>query len=127
MAEDLRTTIASYWHQIEQVSQVSFNHNYWQLNTPYRSTYIACRAVIIADKYVADGAQRMVKAIQSAYYQAAKNPSLESTLADCANTIGLDREIFIKALSSQEIEQQLQQHLAISRQLNVTGFPALFS
>lgn len=126
MSDDLKRTIAAYWYDIEKRSQVMFNHNYWQLNTPYRSTYPACRAVIAAEKLEKNSAGKMVKAIQSAYYQQAGNPSLEATLKSCASAIGLDEAQFVAEFKSEQTEQTFQQHLAISHQLQVSGFPALF-
>lgn len=126
MALEIQQTIADYWHQIEEKTQVSFNHDYWSLNTPYRSTYQACRAVIAAEAMEEQAAQRMSKAIQSAYYREAKNPSLNQTLFDCASSIGLDTEKFQGLLLSNQAEQALQQHLSITQQLQVSGFPALF-
>lgn len=126
MDDTLRLTIASYWHQIERTTQVCFNHDYWHLNTPFRSTYPACRAVLAAQKLSKHGAEKMVKAIQSAYYQQAKNPSLRTTLIHCAEAIGLDTHSFTQCLQSTDIESQLQQHLQLTKQLNVVGFPSLF-
>lgn len=126
MADELKQTIASYWHQIESRSQASFNHEYWQLNTPYRATYQACRAVIAAEQLKAGTSERMVKEIQSAYYQQAKNPSLDVTLQTCARKIGLDDKVFTDALNSPQTEQRLQQHLGLTQHLRVGGFPALF-
>ncbi|REL29339.1 DsbA family protein [Thalassotalea euphylliae] len=126
MPAELQQTIAQYWHQIEARSQAKFNHDFWQLNTPYRSTYPACRAVLSAEHIQQGNAPLMVKAIQTAYYQQAKNPALVDTLADCAAAIGLERQLFLQVLLSPEIEQRLQQHLTMSQQLQVQGFPALF-
>lgn len=125
MEESLKQTIASYWRHIEQQTQVSFNHDFWKLNTPYRSTYPACRAVISAERLKEKSAQAMVKAIQAAYYQEAKNPSLEETLIACAGSIDLDEERFADVLRSEETEQDLQQHLGTTHLLQVSGFPAL--
>jgi putative protein-disulfide isomerase len=126
MGEPLKQSIASYWYEIEKTTQVTFNHDYWMLNTPYRSTYPACRAVISADSLRSQGAQQMVKAIQSAYYLDAKNPSLEETLVACAGSMGLERESFLDVFHSEETEQRFQQHLHLTQQLQVGGFPALF-
>jgi len=126
MDDALKETIASYWHQIEQRSNVKFNHDYWKLNTPYRSTYPACRAVISAESLAKGSAHKMVAAIQSAYYLEAKNPSLEEILIECAASIGLDKQRFIEKHRSTETENRLQQHLGITRQFQVNGFPALF-
>lgn len=126
MDENLRNTISSYWHQIEQQTKVTFNHEFWKLNTPYRATYPACRSVIAAECLRKGSAHQMVKAIQSAYYKEAKNPSLRETLVACASSIHLDEIRFSEALNSEETEYQLQQHLRRTQQLQVSGFPALF-
>ena len=96
------------------------------MNTPYRSTYPACRAVISAENLKADSAEQMVKAIQSAYYLEAKNPSLQETLIACASSIDLDENQFSEVVQSEATEQRFQQHLSLTHQLQVRGFPALF-
>ena len=126
MTEQMRATIADYWQQIEAKTNVTFNHDYWRCNTPYRSTYLACRAVIVASSLLEKGAEKMVRAIQTAYYQIAQNPSLENTLIECATEIGLDEVEFVQALNSEQTRVYLEQHLGITHQLQVTGFPALF-
>ncbi|MCM8529160.1 MAG: DsbA family protein [Lentisphaeraceae bacterium] len=126
MDENMKESISSYWHQIEKKTQVSFNHDFWKLNTPYRSTYPACRAVISAELLKTNSAQKMVKAIQSAYYREAKNPSLEETLLNCASSIGFDEKHFLEVLKSDEVKKRFQEHLKISQHLQVRGFPAFF-
>lgn len=126
MTMEMRQTISAYWHQIEAKTDVEFNHDYWRINTPYRSTYQACRAVIAANTLIEGSADAMVKAIQTAYYQKAQNPSLDKTLIECAESIGLDDKLFAALMNSNEIQQQLTQHLHIAMQLGATGFPALF-
>ena len=126
MGENLKQAISSYWHKIEEVAQISFNHSYWERNTPYRSTYQACRAVISVERLAAKNAQKMVKAIQSAYYREALNPSLDETLIECAKRIGLSEGEFLDALHSEETEFKFQEHLATAHHLHVSGFPALF-
>lgn len=126
MDENLKQTISSYWFEIEKKTQVTFNHDFWKLNTPYRSTYPACRAVISAETLKPNSSCEMAKAIQSAYYKEAKNPSLEEILISCASSIGLDENEFLKVLNAEETEQKLQEHLNTTYQLQVRGYPALF-
>lgn len=126
MDNELKQTIVSYWHQIESKTQVTFNHDFWQLNTPYRSTFMACRAVIAAETLRENSASEMAKAIQAAYYQQAKNPSLVAILVDCAINIGLNKDAFSKTLASDETQTRLEQDFALSHQLGVSGFPSLF-
>ena len=82
--------------------------------------------MIAAETLISNSAELMVKAIQSAYYQKAQNPSLQQTLVECAIDIGFDGAEFEKVLLSAETESQLQQHLGLVQQLRVSGFPALF-
>ncbi len=126
MGEDMKKAISSYWLEIENKTKVSFNHDYWKLNTPYRSTYPACRAVITAETLKTKSSAQMVKAIQKVYYKDAKNPSLKDILVECAISIGLDEIEFLKVFNSIETEKKLQNHLNITYQLQVKGFPALF-
>lgn len=126
MDDNLKQTISSYWHQIEKQSSVLFNHDFWELNTPFRSTYPACRAVIASESLKVNTSQSMVSAIQEAYYRKAENPSFEETLVACACSIGLDKNQFQDVVRSELTEQGLQQHLNITHQLQVSGFPALF-
>ena len=126
MPKSLQQTIQQIWHRIEQtVSGVKFNHNFWTTNTPMRSTYPACRAVLAAKKQHFDAEQLMIHAIQTAYYQQAKNPSLAATLIQCALDIGLDVTEFERDLISSEIEAQLQQEINMVQSMRVKSYPSL--
>ncbi len=122
----MQKTIQQAWQRIEQtVPGVRFNWEFWSRNTPIRSTYPACRAVLAARKQRAEYDQEMVQAIQMAYYQRAKNPSLPETLLECANEIGLDVKIFVEDLVSAEIAKELQQEIQQARNMGVNSYPSL--
>ena len=124
MPESLQQSIQQTWYRIEQtVPNIEFNHDFWTTNTPIRSTYPACRAVLAAKKQYAEN--EMITAIQTAYYQRAKNPSLQSTLVECATGIGLNVTEFENDLTSMEIERQLQAEISMARNLNVMPYPSL--
>ncbi len=67
----------------------------------------------------------MIRAIQTAYYQQAKNPSLPETLQACAQEIGLDAETFSEDLKSPAIEGELQQQIRQARSMEVYFYPSL--
>jgi len=114
------------WQRIEQtVPGVHFNWDFWSRNTPIRATYPACRAVLAAKKQCAESEPEMVRAIQTAYYQKAMNPSLAATLQDCAREIGLDTQAFIEDLRSPAIESELQHQMQLARSMNVYSYPSL--
>lgn len=121
----MRDAIASTWKRIESQTGTPFNHDFWTQNTPKRSTYPSCRAVIAAGELHPEGRLMMSRAIQKAYYLDAKNPSDMSTLIECAETIGLDESQFSEQLRSDLIESKLNSELEFIRTLGVQGFPAL--
>lgn len=116
------------WQRIEQtVPGVHFNWDFWSRNTPIRSTYPACRAVLAAKKQRAEAEPEpeMIRAIQTAYYQQAKNPSLPETLQACAREIGLNEAVFIEDLRSPAIESELQHQMQRARSMDGYSYPSL--
>ncbi|MGB0468392.1 MAG: DsbA family protein [Pontibacterium sp.] len=126
MPESQQQMIQSIWRSIESRTGVPFNHDFWQQCQPKRSTYPACRAVLCAEQLAPGHGEKMISAIQHAYYLNAKNPSNINRLCELAVEIGLNREQFKALLESELMEQQLQQELSFVRELGVQGFPSLY-
>jgi putative protein-disulfide isomerase len=123
MPAHLINTIQSAWQQIEKtVPHVQFNYEFWSKNQPFRSTYPSCRAVLAAKKQSSVFENKM---IQQAYYKNAENPSLNETLIQCAQRIGLNVELFKNDFTSQEIELALQKDIQFARSLAVSSYPSL--
>ncbi len=126
MSIETQTMIQQAWHQIEKtVKNVKFNYDFWIKNTPYRSTYPAYRAILAAEKQSPEFGGLMRKAIQQAYYQYAKNPSLSNTLVDCAKKLTLDSSQFSSDFISPDIDGLLNEHIKFSRILGVSSYPSL--
>jgi putative protein-disulfide isomerase len=126
MPMEMQQAIQQTWRRIETtVPGVRFNFDFWTATTPIRSTYPACRALLAARQQGLDCETRLLRAIQSAYYQQARNPSLLDTLEQCAVETGLDTVAFGRALRSPAIEQALQHDIQTSRGMGVTAYPSL--
>ncbi|NVK30907.1 MAG: DsbA family protein [Gammaproteobacteria bacterium] len=128
MPQDLQTQLQHTWQRIQQtVPGTVFNYEFWTQNTPRRSTYRACRAVIIAQQQTqdADATDAMTHAIQRAYYLEAKNPSDTETLIECARQVGLSIEHFEKKLDSDVTRELHQQQMTLANALEVGGYPSL--
>jgi len=123
MAADTRAFVQQAWHAVTERTGVEFDHRFWTECEPRRSTYPACRAMVIAR--AAGKGEAMLAAIQRAYYREAKNPSDVATLAALAGELGLDPVGFEAALASPATEQQLQADLARARSVGASSFPSL--
>ena len=126
MAAAMQQKIQSIWQHIEAKTDVAFNYDFWHKNTPRRSTYPACRAVISSEILKPGSSADMILAIQQAYYQQALNPSDDEILIMLAGQVGFDKAAFAKQLNSSDSQLQLEQHLQQSMALGAQGFPSLF-
>lgn len=126
MPESLQQTIQHHWQRIEQtVPGTRFNYDFWTQCRARRSTYPACRSLIAAAQQGQEEAEKMLVAIQHAYYQQARNPSDYSTHIELAKEAGLDVKSFERDLRSEATEKELQRQIAFTHNLGVRGFPTL--
>ncbi|ROS01922.1 putative protein-disulfide isomerase [Sinobacterium caligoides] len=123
MPVDLQEDIQGYWRKIQQQLGTEFNFDFWSKNTPRRSTYEACRAVIAADKQ--GYAEAMIEAIQRGYYLQARNPSDRDVLVAMAKEQELDVAVFLADLDEADTEIRLLDDIAMARRWKVPGFPSL--
>ncbi len=126
MTEDVRKMVQDAWRRIEKtIPGKLFNFDFWTLNTPRRSTYPACRAVIAARDQGEKFDNIMTKAIQKAYYQDARNPSELSVLFDLGVEIGLNINKFKQAINSSITQRTLLNEIQQARILKANSFPSL--
>lgn len=124
MPATMREQIRATWQHIQSsVPGTEFNFDFWQQCQPRRSTWMACRAVLIAaDAGLAD---RMTHAIQQAYYLHARNPSDEAVLIDLAEQLGLASQAFADALNSPATHARLAAEMQRCRTLDLNAYPSL--
>ncbi|MCW8889779.1 MAG: DsbA family protein, partial [Sedimenticola sp.] len=126
MPESMRIFLQETWRKITvRVPGTRFNFDFWRECQPRRSTYPACRAVIAAREQGVQHESAMIKAIQQAYYLRAMNPSDDETLKALAGELGLDAEVFSKALNDPATQHQLEQEIQQGRSMGAEGFPSL--
>ena len=123
MPEELRVSLQGTWHKIHDMLGTEFNFDFWSKNTPRRSTYPACRAVIAASWQ--DRMEDMIAAIQEGYYLQARNPSDQQILIEMADEIGLDTTRFTVDLNSDELAQEFASQIGLARALPINGFPSI--
>lgn len=126
MATDLQEKISEGWYRIQQhVPGTEFNHNFWTLCKPRRSTYPSCRALIAARMLDRAAEKPMLLAIQQAYYLHAKNPADDEVLIECAGEIGLDQSEFSALLNHSSTQQQLLMEIKLARSMGASSFPSI--
>ena len=122
MPLELRSAIQGYWREIEALLGTTFNHDFWLRNTPRRSTYPACRAILIARRHGLE--DEMNRAIQHAYYLNAENPSSTSVLCSLAEKLGLNPMEFAEQLEAKETKEALLEEIRFARSIGGNRFPS---
>ena len=123
MGEEMQELLQQTWRRIERELNTEFNFDFWSSCTPRRSTYMACRAMLAAE--LQGEAEKMLLAIQQAYYLHALNPSDTGVLLDLAEGLGLDRLRFDSDMHSQAVQKNLEEQMALVRRWPISGFPSL--
>lgn len=127
MPLDMQTMLQGTWQRIQQtIPGTQFNFDFWTSNTPRRSTWPSCRAVIAVRRQNQALESSMIEAIQTAYYLQARNPSDHDVLADIAAELGCDRTIFLTDLNSEAVQQEFVNERAFAARIGAQGFPSLF-
>ena len=123
MPEETRAYVQAAWRAVSARTGASFNFEFWERCAPRRSTWPACRAVLLGR---AAGKEReLFAAIQSAYYERALNPSDSEVLADLAEEVGMEREAFLEALHGPRAQATLEADRALASELGARSFPSL--
>jgi putative protein-disulfide isomerase len=126
MPPETRAYIQEQWRKIMQaVPGTLFNFAFWEQCQPRRSTYPACRAVLLARQQGSTYEIAMIRAIQQAYYRQARNPSDADTLCALAQQIGLAAEVFAGALNADSTRQDLLAEISFARSIGGSTFPSL--
>jgi len=120
-----KTYIQSAWRSVAKRTGAKFNHQFWAVCQPRRSTYPACRAVIAAGLQLNGSRGRYYEALQRAYFLDARNPSNYETLISLAKEIGLDPVQFQENIDSSFVQRTFREELNQVRSLGVSGFPTV--
>lgn len=128
MPEDMKLHLQGVWHGIADQLGAEFNFYFWTKNTPRRSTYMACRAVIAAKNQNVE--LEMIEAIQHAYYLKALNPSDSEILLRLAwdlyaKELDVDLDQFANDLISADTQRELDRQITLAASLTDKGFPSL--
>lgn len=126
MPAEQRAYLQETWRRIQaRIPGTRFNFDFWDRCTPRRSTWPACRAVIAARRLDAAAEDRMILAIQQAYYLQARNPSESAVLRELAGAIGLDSAAFGTLLDHPDTAEALRTEIATARSMGADSFPSL--
>lgn len=123
MPQAMREQLQDTWRRISEMCGAQFNFDFWRQNTPRRSTYPACKAVLVAREYAKEPA--MYARIQHFYFLEAGNPSLYENLYGLAEELGIPRLDFIEQIHSAELDKLFCAERQFAVELGAQGYPSV--
>ena len=127
MEEAMKEYIRGAWRSVTERAGVRFNWSYWEMASPRRSTWPACRAVVAARQQSPELGWRLFEAIQRAYYLEARNPSDLEVLVGAARTLAPDLDLprFEAELDGPQVRALFEADRRLAAELGAHGFPWL--
>ncbi|WP_433748964.1 ClpXP adapter SpxH family protein [Falsibacillus pallidus] len=116
--------IADSWEKTACRTGMSCDGSLWFEN-PISAPYLASMAIKAAELQGKRAASKFLRILQEYLFLKKENISHLDILLQCANTVGLDTEEFMKDIHSASVAKALQCDLKISSEMEVSEIPTL--
>ncbi len=125
MTDEAKKSIVGHWNHVHEASGLPFDPAVLEREGFVYDTDPAARAVVVVRREGQDVALRYLAAAQRAFYAENRDVTSAPVLADLAQELGLDRQAFLDAWSSEDAKQETWRDYAVSHNAGVKGFPTL--
>ncbi len=125
MTEAARQEVRHHWEHVQQASGQPFDFGFFDRETFVYDTDPAARAVVAVRREDPLLEASFFDRVQRAFYAENQDVTQPQTLADLAAEQGLDRDLFLARLASEEVRQETWQDYQLSQQAGIRGFPTL--
>ncbi len=123
--EQRRSYILGHWQEVHKRTGQPFDFSF-QMGPEFTyDTEPAARAVVAIRSLASDQEVNFLEQVQQTFYVKNADVTKEPVLADVAQSCGINREDFLQAFRSPEIQKQVLTEFDRSRSLKVQGFPTL--
>jgi len=127
MDAETREYVRAAWESVARATGARFDRSLWDVASPRRSTWPACRAVIAADLQREGGGAELFHRFQRAFYTEAIDVTNPDSFADLAASLSppLDSTQLLRDIAGDEVAQRFEQDLQFALRLRVRQFPSL--
>jgi putative protein-disulfide isomerase len=131
MDEELKTTLLSHWHHVEEVSGLPFSYNALSHQGFIYNTEPACRAVVAARKLAPAATLQVFHAIQDAFYAKGLDVTQGDVLSQIAASaltgtrFEIDAKSFFAHWAADEAIAATHDDFIQTQRWGISGFPTL--
>lgn len=120
-----KNDIRHHWEHVHEASNQPFDFDFFKREQFVYDTEPAARAVIILRRQSPQLGMAALKAIQQAFYAHNQDVTDVKVLADIAQSLGMDKQIFIDTFLSQDAQEETWADFSVAQHSGVRGFPTL--
>lgn len=122
---DLKSFLSEHWEDVHARTGQKFSYDILEETTMKYDTEPACRSVVTVKAMEPELALDYFKAVQHAFYFRNKNPNITKTYADIAQSMGMDRELFVEKFESDDMKAEVKKEFQFSSELGARSFPTV--
>jgi putative protein-disulfide isomerase len=127
MTEKAKLDTRGHWEHVHEASGQPFDFAFFEREGFVYDTELPAAAVVLARNLSPDLAFAFLKRAHAAFYVENRDVTELDVLADLAAQLGIERDAFRDALTSEEIKTATWRDFATSQKAGVTGFPTLIA
>ncbi len=120
-----KASIREHWQHVEELTDQSFDHGFFDRDGFVYDTEPACRAVVAARRLSANAALPLLRRLHQAFYAENQDVTDSATLAALAAETGLSRDGFEAEWDAEDTRRETATDFQITRDTGIRGYPAL--
>ncbi|VAX10692.1 Thioredoxin [hydrothermal vent metagenome] len=121
--EDLK----EHWQDVAILSGAEFDFRFFDREEFVYNTEPACRAIVLVQQHEPASTLAFLRQLQQAFYCENNDITDPEVLGEEALKFGFNPDKFSKLFKQSELIAETQKHFAITKHVEVTGFPTLFA
>jgi len=125
--DETKATIREHWDHVHEATDQPFDYGFFERQGFIYDTQPACQAVVAARRLDVSQALPFLAHLHGAFYRDNRNVTDNETLFDVAEDFGFERDRFRREYESLDAFGETRGDFLLSRQVGITGFPALLA
>tara|TARA_R110002051_G_scaffold52876_1_gene100065 strand:+ start:6378 stop:7049 length:672 start_codon:yes stop_codon:yes gene_type:complete len=123
-----REFLEFHWRNVNLRSGQYFDHSMKFVNEDFNyDTEPSSRALVVVQRLLNEKDFEFLSLMQKSFYAEGKDITNDVVLAELAEEIGIEKNVFLESFHSEEMRLKTAQEFQFSKQLGVQGFPTLLT
>ncbi|WP_288448585.1 DsbA family protein [uncultured Chryseobacterium sp.] len=128
VTKEYKDFLEYHWRNVSLCSGQYFDHSMKFISDNfYYDTEPSSRALVVVQGFLPEKDFEFLSLMQKAFYVEGKDITNDEVLAELAEEIDVDKNVFLESFHSEEMKWKTAQGFQFSKQLGVKGFPTLLT